>query len=181
MDNLAKVIPFRPSVSVVERQVADIDDGYTRIANELLEAVMAADLTARQLQVLLDHALSGIRVVGQSFWVHNDTITLLLVGFAPVSCENAESFSAGIFGFRIFPEGPLLALVVRWQPFGRILRRPLTALVARDRILWQPGALLVAREDPSIQPASLSINSRLSASPHRVSLSSRYIPRPAVS
>ncbi|WP_425267554.1 replication protein, partial [Enterobacter hormaechei] len=26
--------------------MADIDDGYTRIANELLEAVMAADLTA---------------------------------------------------------------------------------------------------------------------------------------
>jgi len=37
----------------VERQVADIDDGYTRIANELLEAVMAADLTARQLKVAL--------------------------------------------------------------------------------------------------------------------------------
>lgn len=53
MDNLAKVIPFRPSVSVVERQVADIDDGFTRIANELLEAVMAADLTARQLKVVL--------------------------------------------------------------------------------------------------------------------------------
>lgn len=53
MGNLAKVIPFRPSVSVVERQVADIDDGYTRIANELLEAVMAADLTARQLKVVL--------------------------------------------------------------------------------------------------------------------------------
>ena len=53
MDNLAKVIPFRPSLSVVERQVADIDDGYTRIANELLEAVMAADLTARQLKVVL--------------------------------------------------------------------------------------------------------------------------------
>ncbi len=53
MDNLAKVIPFRPSVTVVERQVADIDDGYTRIANGLLEAVMAADLTARQLKVVL--------------------------------------------------------------------------------------------------------------------------------
>ncbi|WP_423739793.1 replication protein, partial [Enterobacter hormaechei] len=37
----------------MERQVADIDDGYTRIANELLEAVMAADLTARQLKVVL--------------------------------------------------------------------------------------------------------------------------------
>ncbi len=53
MSSLAKVIPFRPSVTVVERQVADIDDGYTRIANELLEAVMAADLTARQLKVVL--------------------------------------------------------------------------------------------------------------------------------
>lgn len=53
MSNLAKVIPFRPSVSVVERQVADIDDGYTRIANELLEAFMAAELTARQLKVVL--------------------------------------------------------------------------------------------------------------------------------
>lgn len=34
-------------------RVADLDDGYTRIANELLEAVMAADLTARQLKVLM--------------------------------------------------------------------------------------------------------------------------------
>lgn len=53
MGNLAKVVPIRPSLSVVERQVADLDDGYTRIANELLEAVMAADLTARQLKVVL--------------------------------------------------------------------------------------------------------------------------------
>ncbi len=48
-----KVTPIRPLLEVVERQVADIDDGYTRIANELLEAVMAADLTARQLKVVL--------------------------------------------------------------------------------------------------------------------------------
>lgn len=33
--------------------VTDLDDGYTRIANELLEAVMAADLTARQMKVLM--------------------------------------------------------------------------------------------------------------------------------
>ena len=47
------VTPLRPRLEVVERQVADLDDGYTRIANELLEAVMAADLTARQLKVAL--------------------------------------------------------------------------------------------------------------------------------
>ncbi|HEY2455191.1 MAG TPA: replication protein [Scandinavium sp.] len=53
MGNLASVTPIRPSLAIVERQVADLDDGYTRIANELLEAVMAADLTARQLKVVL--------------------------------------------------------------------------------------------------------------------------------
>ncbi|EMN1549382.1 replication protein [Enterobacter kobei] len=53
MSSPATVTPIRPSLTVVERQVADIDDGYTRIANELLEAVMAADLTARQLKVVL--------------------------------------------------------------------------------------------------------------------------------
>lgn len=53
MSSLATVTPIRPILEAVERQVADIDDGYTRIANELLEAVMAADLTARQLKVVL--------------------------------------------------------------------------------------------------------------------------------
>lgn len=51
--SVVKLADYRPSESVVERQVADLDDGYTRIANELLEAVMAADLTARQLKVAL--------------------------------------------------------------------------------------------------------------------------------
>lgn len=36
-----------------ERRVTDIDDGYTRFANELLEAIASADLTARQLKVML--------------------------------------------------------------------------------------------------------------------------------
>lgn len=53
MSNLATVTPIRPSLAVVESQVADLDDGYTRISNELLEAVMAADLTARQLKVVM--------------------------------------------------------------------------------------------------------------------------------
>lgn len=43
----------KPRLEAVEQRVADTDDGYTRIANELLEAVMSADLTARQLKVAL--------------------------------------------------------------------------------------------------------------------------------
>ncbi|ENY7797857.1 replication protein [Citrobacter freundii] len=50
---VVKLADYRPHLSVVESQVADLDDGYTRIANELLEAVMAADLTARQLKVVM--------------------------------------------------------------------------------------------------------------------------------
>ncbi|HFS6723534.1 replication protein [Proteus mirabilis] len=33
--------------------VANLEDGYTRIANDLFEAVMCADLTARQLKVVM--------------------------------------------------------------------------------------------------------------------------------
>lgn len=50
---LKNVSPIRPDLQVLERRVADTDDGFTRIANELLEAVMSADLTARQLKVVL--------------------------------------------------------------------------------------------------------------------------------
>lgn len=55
MGNLAydNVTPIRPDIKVVESRVANLDDGYTRLANELLEAVMCADLTARQLKVAL--------------------------------------------------------------------------------------------------------------------------------
>ncbi|HAS0832431.1 MULTISPECIES: replication protein [Enterobacter] len=53
MDNLATVIPIRPAITVVERRVADLDDGYTRLANMLLEEYAGADLTKRQFKVLL--------------------------------------------------------------------------------------------------------------------------------
>ncbi|MRT01909.1 replication protein [Ewingella americana] len=54
MGNAARHLQLvETSPEVLERRVADTDDGYTRIANELLEAVMCADLTARQLKVAL--------------------------------------------------------------------------------------------------------------------------------
>lgn len=53
MGNLATVIPIRPDLTVVERRVADLDDGFTRLANMLLEEYAGADLTKRQFKVLL--------------------------------------------------------------------------------------------------------------------------------
>lgn len=53
--NLAvnNISPIRPDLKAVESRVADLDDGYTRIANELLEAIAGADLTARQIKLML--------------------------------------------------------------------------------------------------------------------------------
>ncbi|ORM64208.1 replication protein 15 [Pantoea rodasii] len=55
MSNLAhdNVSPIRPDLQVLERRVVDTDNGFTRIANELLEAIASADLTARQLKLML--------------------------------------------------------------------------------------------------------------------------------
>lgn len=50
---LNNVRALRPDLQVVERRVVDTDNGYTRIANELLEAIASADLTARQLKIML--------------------------------------------------------------------------------------------------------------------------------
>lgn len=53
-DKYSKILNFgRGNFAEQERRVADIDGGYTRFANELLEAIASADLTARQLKVML--------------------------------------------------------------------------------------------------------------------------------
>ena len=47
MANTAEIFNFPvPDAAQKEPRVADLDDGYTRIANELLEAVMLAGLTS---------------------------------------------------------------------------------------------------------------------------------------
>ncbi|MBJ8802575.1 replication protein [Citrobacter freundii] len=53
MSSLATVTPIRPILAAVECQVADLDDGYARLSNMLLEAYSGADLTKRHFKVLL--------------------------------------------------------------------------------------------------------------------------------
>ena len=54
MTNTAKILNFgRGNFAEQERRVADIDDGYARLSNMLLEAYSGADLTKRQFKVLL--------------------------------------------------------------------------------------------------------------------------------
>ena len=57
MSNVLKIADFQraesPDHGVEVRRVADCDNGYTRIANELLDALLAADLTKHQYKVAL--------------------------------------------------------------------------------------------------------------------------------
>jgi phage replication O-like protein O len=57
MSNVLKIADFQraesPDQGVEVRKVADCDNGYTRIANELLDALLAADLTKHQYKVAL--------------------------------------------------------------------------------------------------------------------------------
>ena len=53
MAALLKFPDRRPQSAPQEVRVADLDDGYTRIANELYEALIGADLTKHQVKVVL--------------------------------------------------------------------------------------------------------------------------------
>ena len=48
---LDTVVPIRPDLRAVEQRVADTDDGYTRLANELYEELIGANLTRNQAKV----------------------------------------------------------------------------------------------------------------------------------
>lgn len=51
MSSPATVIPIRPSLAVVERQVADLDEGFIMIAMKLYEELIGANLTRNQAKV----------------------------------------------------------------------------------------------------------------------------------
>ncbi len=51
MSNTAEIIQFRAPVEREEHRVADTDDGYVRLANELYEELIGANLTRNQAKV----------------------------------------------------------------------------------------------------------------------------------
>ncbi|CAM7418739.1 hypothetical protein ESCOMM011M_10155 [Escherichia coli] len=50
---VVKLADYRPQLEVVEHRVADTEDGFMRIANEITDSLLMADLTVRQLKVML--------------------------------------------------------------------------------------------------------------------------------
>ncbi len=91
MANTAEIFNFPvPDVAQKERRVADLDDGYTRIANELLEAVMLAGLTQHQLLVFLAVMRKTYGFNKKLDWVSNEQLSEL-TGILPHKCSAAKS------------------------------------------------------------------------------------------
>ena len=91
MANTAEVINFPvPVVALQELRVADLDDGFTRIANELLEAVMRAGLSQHQLLVFMAVMRKTYGFNKKSDWVSNEQLSELL-GILPHKCSAAKS------------------------------------------------------------------------------------------
>ncbi|END6383441.1 replication protein, partial [Escherichia coli] len=91
MANTAEIFNFPvPDVAQKERRVADLDDGYTRIANELLEAVMLAGLTQHQLLVFLAVMRKTYGFNKRLDWVSNEQLSEL-TGILPHKCSAAKS------------------------------------------------------------------------------------------
>ncbi|EHH4352558.1 replication protein [Escherichia coli] len=91
MANTVEVINFPvPDVAPKEPRVADLDDGYTRIANELLEAVMLAGLSQHQLLVFMAVMRKTYGFNKKADWVSNDQLSAL-TGILPHKCSAAKS------------------------------------------------------------------------------------------
>ncbi|WP_323498710.1 replication protein [Klebsiella pneumoniae] len=91
MANTAEVINFPvPVVALQELRVADLDDGFTRIANELLEAVMRAGLSQHHLLVFMAVMRKTYGFNKKSDWVSNEQLSEL-TGILPHKCSAAKS------------------------------------------------------------------------------------------
>lgn len=90
MSNLAEVHDLQPHIEARERRVAEIEDGFTRIANELLEAVMLAGLSQHQLLVFMAVMRKTYGFNKKVDWISNEQMSKL-TGMLPHKCSAAKS------------------------------------------------------------------------------------------
>lgn len=86
--NLAEVRARKEAQEV--RRVADTDEGYTRIANELLEAILLADLTLRQTKVLIAVIRKTYGYNKKMDWIGNKQLSDL-TGLADTRCSTIKN------------------------------------------------------------------------------------------
>lgn len=59
---VVKLADYRPQLEVVEHRVADTEDGFMRVANEITDSLLMADLTVRQAEGDARYHAQDIRI-----------------------------------------------------------------------------------------------------------------------
>lgn len=90
MGVVKQLADYRPLLEAVERQVADLDDGYTRTANALMEAVMLSGLTQHQLLIVIAVWRKTYGYNKKMDWIGNEQFAAL-TGMAPTKCSTAKN------------------------------------------------------------------------------------------
>ncbi len=118
MGNLATVIQF-PAHSAPEKpqgvMVADCDDGYTRLANDLLDALIEADLTKHQYKVALAVIRKTYGFNKSMDWMTNEQIAEATnIPATRVSTAKNELLRMGVLISRGRKTGPN-KVISEWQ------------------------------------------------------------------
>ena len=82
----AKVIEFKPR----EGRVANLDDGYTRISNDLLEKIISFPFTLRQQNLLLSIARKTYGYNKKIDWIGNKQLSEL-TGYPETRCSTIKN------------------------------------------------------------------------------------------
>ncbi|KFC08841.1 origin-specific replication initiation factor [Trabulsiella guamensis ATCC 49490] len=80
----------KPPSEVVEHRVAELDDGYTKTANTLLEAVMLSGLTQHQLLIVMAVWRKTYGYNKKMDWIGNEQFSEL-TGMAATKCSTAKN------------------------------------------------------------------------------------------
>lgn len=80
----------KPPGEAVEHRVAELDDGYTRTANALLEAVMLSGLTQHQLLIVMAVWRKTYGYNKKMDWIGNEQFSEL-TGMAATKCSTAKN------------------------------------------------------------------------------------------
>ncbi len=86
--NTAEVYQFPVRQEIYK--VADVDNGFTRLANELLEAIMLAGLSQHQLLVFMAVSRKTYGYNKSMDWISNEQMSKL-TGILPHKCSAAKS------------------------------------------------------------------------------------------
>ncbi|MGA8120852.1 replication protein [Rouxiella badensis] len=88
--NTAEILQFPSDTGGQERRVVDTDNGYTRIANELLEAVIGSGLTQNQLLITLAIIRKTYGYNKTADWVGNAQLSEL-TGLPETRCSTERN------------------------------------------------------------------------------------------